>query len=157
MAFFQDCLALSLLIVNLRQHVFEYVEDAAFVVHHLFERYEVGVDFVDATVHFSGNLQSVARPKQMVDFPKVVTLFGKVMLVRLLQPEKHWSPNDVTLFGKVMLVRLLQSLKNSFPRDVMPFGKVMLVRLLQPEKHPYPQSSILFGNVILVRPHLAKQ
>jgi len=37
----------------------------------------------------------------------VVTLFGIVMLVRLVQPEKAAHPMMVTLFGMVMLVRLV--------------------------------------------------
>ena len=39
----------------------------------------------------------------------LVTLFGIVMLVRLLQPENVLLPMLVTLFGIVTLVRLLQS------------------------------------------------
>ena len=38
----------------------------------------------------------------------IVTLFGIVMLVRLLQPTNAESPILVTLFGIVMLARLLQ-------------------------------------------------
>ena len=39
----------------------------------------------------------------------LVTLFGIVILVRLLQPEKAQSPMLVTLSGIVILVRLLQN------------------------------------------------
>lgn len=38
----------------------------------------------------------------------LVTLFGSVMLVRLLQLSNAHSPIFVTLFGSVTLVRLLQ-------------------------------------------------
>ena len=41
----------------------------------------------------------------------LVTLFGIVMLVRLLQLENAALPMLVTLFGIVMLVRLLQTEK----------------------------------------------
>ena len=39
----------------------------------------------------------------------LATLFGMVMLVRLLQYLNASSPMLVTLFGMVMLVRLLQT------------------------------------------------
>ena len=40
----------------------------------------------------------------------------------------------VTLFGIVILVKLLHPLKAYFPRKVTLLGMVMLVRLLHPEK-----------------------
>lgn len=42
-------------------------------------------------------------------FDSLVTEFGMVMLVRLVQPLKQYHPNEVTEFGMVMFVRLVQS------------------------------------------------
>ena len=48
----------------------------------------------------------------------VVTLFGIVTLIRLLQALNAKSPIDVTLFGIIILVRLLQSSNAKSPIDV---------------------------------------
>ena len=45
-------------------------------------------------------------------------LFGKVMLVRLVQLRKQASPNDVMLFGKVMLVMLVHFWKQLSAAEV---------------------------------------
>ena len=52
----------------------------------------------------------------------LVTLFGIVMLVRLLQYLKVPYPMLVTLSGIVTLVRPLQPEKTSLPNDVTPLG-----------------------------------
>ena len=47
-----------------------------------------------------------------------VTLFGMLMLVKLLHPQNASAPMDVTLSGMLMLVKLLQ-LQNAYsPMDV---------------------------------------
>ena len=40
--------------------------------------------------------------------PMAVMLFGRVMLVRLVQPENAAPPMVMRLFGRVMLVRPVQ-------------------------------------------------
>ncbi len=57
-------------------------------------------------------------------------LEGKLILVKLLQPEKHQSPNEVMLDGKLILVKLLQREKHQSPNDVILDGKLILVKLL---------------------------
>ena len=52
----------------------------------------------------------------------LVTLFGIIMLVRLLQPQNAESPMLVTLSGIVMLVRLLHQQNASLPMLVTPFS-----------------------------------
>ena len=53
----------------------------------------------------------------------------------------------VTLFGMVTEVRLVQVEKASFPMVVTLLGMVTEVRLLQPEKATFPMLVTLFGMV----------
>ena len=61
----------------------------------------------------------------------LVTLFGIVTLVSLLQPENALSPMLVTLSGIVTLVRPLQPENADFPMLVTLSGIVTLVSPLQ--------------------------
>lgn len=56
------------------------------------------------------------------------------------------------LFGKVMDVRLLQPEKQLPPQEVMPSDKVIDLRRLQPEKQSKPKEVMLLGKTILVIP-----
>ena len=58
----------------------------------------------------------------------------EIMVSRLLQPEKAYSPIDITLLPIVKVVSPVQSEKADFPIDVMPLGIVNEVRPEQPEK-----------------------
>jgi hypothetical protein len=62
----------------------------------------------------------------------LVTPFGIVTLVRLLQPSNAPTPMPVTLLGMVTLVRLVQLANVLLLMLVTPVGMVTLVRLLQP-------------------------
>lgn len=60
----------------------------------------------------------------------LVTLFGIVMLVNLLQRENAIIPMEVTLFGIVMLTKPV--LANAPSRMIVTvLGRVMLVKLVQ--------------------------
>ena len=80
--------------------------------------------------------------------PISVTLFGIVMLVKLLQSSNAESPMLVTLSGIVMLVKLSQYSNALLPMLVTPSGIVMLVRLLQPLNALYSMLVTLSGIVI---------
>ena len=72
-----------------------------------------------------------SKTNPMDSSPRTVTLFGTVMLLRLLQPKNAYEPILVTLSGIVMLVRLSQAVNASFPMLVTLSGIVMLVGLSQ--------------------------
>ena len=92
----------------------------------------------------------------------LVTLFGIVMLVRLLQPENARSLMLVTLPSVGMMLVWQPEIKvlvavsiRQFPAEwyfVFFASTVMLVRLVHPENTPLPMLVTLFGIVIPVRP-----
>jgi len=71
----------------------------------------------------------------------LVTLFGIVTLLRLVQSEKANSKILVTLFGIVMLVSPVQPEKAELPMLVTLFG---IVTLVSPVKSPLPNA----GNAV---------
>jgi len=66
MAFLHECQPAAFVRVQSGQHILHHVKDAPFVVHHLFQRYQVGIYLGDSAVHLSRYLKAVARPQQMV-------------------------------------------------------------------------------------------
>ena len=52
-----------------RQCILQHVDNAPLVVHHFFQRHEVGVDSREAAVHLAGDFEPVARPQQVVHVP----------------------------------------------------------------------------------------
>ncbi len=64
----------------------------------------------------------------------LVTLFGSLILVRLLQSPNTQSPMDITLFGSLILVRLLQPLKAKSPMLVTLSGIYMSINPSHSEK-----------------------
>ena len=62
-----------------------------------------------------------------------MTLFGIVILVRLVHPEKALPRMLVTLFGTVILVRLVQLLKASSPMIVTGMPSMILGITKSPE------------------------
>ena len=84
--------------------------------------------------------------------PMLVTLFGMVMEVRLVQPSKAWLPMLVTFLGIVIEVRPLQLLKAAAPMPVTLSGIKMEVRSVQLEKAEEPMLVTLFGIVVFGQP-----
>ena len=74
----------------------------------------------------------------------LVTLFGIVMLIKLLQPSNVLFSMVVTPTGIVMLVKPLQSSNALYLMLVTPSGIVMLVKLLQPRNAELGISVISF-------------
>ena len=66
----------------------------------------------------------------------VVTLFGILINVKLLQSLKEPFPMEVTLFGMFIDVRLLQPLNVLLSIEVTLSGMLIEDRLLQPLKAP---------------------
>ena len=81
----------------------------------------------------------------------LVTLSGRVILVRLLQSSNALSPMLVTPSGRVTLVRLLQPRNDSSPMLVTPSGRVMLIRMLQYSNASFPMLVTPSSRVTLVR------
>ena len=73
------------------------------------------------------------------------------MLFNASQPEKTFSPKLATLLGMLMVVRLLQFLYANGAMFFTPLGILMLVRLLQFSKALYPILFIPLAKVISVR------
>jgi len=81
-----------------------------------------------------------------------VTLFGIVMLVKLLQPPNAQSPMLVIPLPKVILVNPVQPENAFLSMLVTLFGIVMEVKLLQPPNAESPMLMIPLPKVILVNP-----
>jgi len=80
--------------------------------------------------------------------PMLLTLLVMVILVRLVQPEKAPPPMLITLFGMVTLVSFLQRKKADFPMLVTLSGIVTLIRFSQKSKALFPILVTLLGIVI---------
>ena len=95
---------------------------------------------------------TLVKPVQPENAPSPidVTLFGIVMLVRLVQLAKPFTL--VTPFCMVTLVKPVQRLNAEPPIDITLLGIVMLVKPVQSENAERPILVTLFGIVMLVRP-----
>ena len=69
MAFLHERQPAAFVRVQSGQHILHHVKDAPLVVHHLFQRYQVGVYPCDSAVHLPRDFEAVARPQQMVHLP----------------------------------------------------------------------------------------
>jgi len=70
--------------------------------------------------------------------PKVITLFGKVILDRLEHPAKAFPPIVVTPEGITRLIREVQPAKAFDPIEMMDAGNTIFVSFKQPAKLKLP-------------------